>query len=372
MDVAGSMRGTPGAGASGRNGGFLLAGPPRPTTRSGPASAASGDRAVPRTAEALDATAQAHPEAVRRVGSLRVSRSPAEDVDVDAQLAAMREDGLPVERYDGPEGRGLRFPHDAAFHPLRRARSWRAARCGRRPAVRRRCGERGGRPGACVTDAGAVARLPGRARRRRRRAGAAGPGAARPGACRAPADGRHRAHARRRRRRGRSTPATGSTTGSSCRTGGSCSAAGGTSAARRSGCGTAVGGTGLGPGAGAPRAACCAPTSGRRRRSSSGGPASSASRRRACRCWRSRQPGLLAVGGYSRHRQPRRPAVRDVGGRPAARPAQRPGGAAVPLTSVRAARRARGTTRCRVVLGVSRVPGADPAPPAGDGPAVTG
>ena len=75
-----------------------------------------------RTAEALDATAEAHPASVRRVGSLRVSRSREEDADVDAQHAAMREDGLAVERYEGPEGRGLLFPDDAAFHPLRRAR----------------------------------------------------------------------------------------------------------------------------------------------------------------------------------------------------------------------------------------------------------
>ena len=113
----------PGAGASGRNGGFLLAGLAEAhhevRRRLGRERATELHR---RTADALDATAQAHPEAVRRVGSLRVSRSPAEDGDVEAQHAAMREDGLPVERYEGPEGRGLLFPGDAAFHPLRRAR----------------------------------------------------------------------------------------------------------------------------------------------------------------------------------------------------------------------------------------------------------
>jgi glycine/D-amino acid oxidase-like deaminating enzyme len=123
VDVAVVDAGHPGAGASGRNGGFLLAGLAEAhhevRARLGRERATELYR---RTADALDATAQAHPESVRRVGSLRVSRSPAEDLDVDAQLAAMREDGLPVERYDGPEGRGLRFPHDAAFHPLRRAR----------------------------------------------------------------------------------------------------------------------------------------------------------------------------------------------------------------------------------------------------------
>ena len=123
VDVVALDAGHPGAGASGRNGGFLLAGLAEAhhevRRRLGRARATALYR---RTAEALDATARAHPDAVRRVGSLRVSRSAAEDADVEAQYAAMREDGLPVERYDGPEGRGLLFPDDAAFHPLRRAR----------------------------------------------------------------------------------------------------------------------------------------------------------------------------------------------------------------------------------------------------------
>jgi gamma-glutamylputrescine oxidase len=113
----------PGAGASGRNGGFLLAG--LAAAHHEVRERLGRERAIElyrRTADALDATAQAHPEAVRRVGSLRVSRSTEEDADVDAQHAAMREDGLPVERYEGQEGRGLLFPDDAAFDPLRRAR----------------------------------------------------------------------------------------------------------------------------------------------------------------------------------------------------------------------------------------------------------
>ena len=123
VDVVVLDAGHPGAGASGRNGGFLLAGLAEAhhevRARLGRERATALHR---RTADALDATEQAHPDAVRRVGSLRVSRSPAEDADVDVQYAAMREDGLPVERYDGPEGRGLLFPEDAAFHPLLRAR----------------------------------------------------------------------------------------------------------------------------------------------------------------------------------------------------------------------------------------------------------
>jgi glycine/D-amino acid oxidase-like deaminating enzyme len=39
----------------------------------------------------------------------------------------MRADGFDVEAYDGPEGRGLLFPHDGAFQPLARCRA--LARC---------------------------------------------------------------------------------------------------------------------------------------------------------------------------------------------------------------------------------------------------
>lgn len=123
VDVVALDAGQPGAGASGRNGGFLLAGLAEPhhevRRRLGRGRATELYR---RTSALLDATAQAHPGTVRRVGSLRVSRSAEEDADVAAQLAAMREDGLPVEPYDGPEGHGLLFPQDAAFHPLARTR----------------------------------------------------------------------------------------------------------------------------------------------------------------------------------------------------------------------------------------------------------
>ncbi len=157
VDVVALDAGHPGAGASGRNGGFLLAGLAEAhhevRARLGRTTATELYR---RTAEALDATAAAHPDAVRRVGSLRVSRSPAEDGDVDAQFAAMREDGLPVERYEGPEGRGLLFPQDAAFHPLRRARELarRASAAGARLHGATPVAEV--RPGAVSTDAGPV------------------------------------------------------------------------------------------------------------------------------------------------------------------------------------------------------------------------
>ena len=117
LDAAG-----PGRGASGRNGGFLLAGLAEPHHRV--VARLGRERATAawwRTADALAATAAEHPDDVRRVGSLRVARSPEEERDCAAQREAMRVDGLPVEDYEGPEGRGLLFPLDAAFSPYDRA-----------------------------------------------------------------------------------------------------------------------------------------------------------------------------------------------------------------------------------------------------------
>ena len=123
VDVLAVDAEAPGAGASGRNGGFLLAGLAEAhhvvVRRLGRERATALYRL---TADLLDRTADEHPEAVRRVGSVRVSRSVAEEADVAAQLAAMRADGLPAEPYDGPEGLGLLFRHDAAYSPLLRAR----------------------------------------------------------------------------------------------------------------------------------------------------------------------------------------------------------------------------------------------------------
>src|SRR5690625_7312774 len=62
------------------------------------------------------------PGQVHRTGSLRIAADDAELADCEEQFAAMQAAGLPVERYSGPEGRGLLFPHDAVFNPLARDR----------------------------------------------------------------------------------------------------------------------------------------------------------------------------------------------------------------------------------------------------------
>lgn len=155
--VVGVDAGHVGGGAAGRNGGFLLAG----LASFHHVAAASLGRARARdlyrlTLAEMDRMAEETPEWVRRVGSLRIASSPEERADCELQLAAMRADALPVERYEGAEGWGLLFPADGAFHPLARCRS-----------LARRAGELGARlyeqsraesivPGEVRTAAGSV------------------------------------------------------------------------------------------------------------------------------------------------------------------------------------------------------------------------
>ena len=109
------------AGAAGRNGGFLLGGLALfhhdATIRFGRRFAAAiYEETLNEMARMCDET----PAAIRNTGSLRIADSAEELADCRDQLNAMRGDGLPVEWYDGHEGRGLFFPRDAAFDPMRR------------------------------------------------------------------------------------------------------------------------------------------------------------------------------------------------------------------------------------------------------------
>jgi gamma-glutamylputrescine oxidase len=131
------------AGAAGRNGGFLMGGTSMfhhdAVERFGRDRAAAIYRA---TLAELDQIAGETPAAVRRTGSLRIAASAEEEADCERQFRAMTADELPVERYDGAEGRGLLFPRDAAFDPGVRCRALatsaiaRGARLfGRSPAI---------------------------------------------------------------------------------------------------------------------------------------------------------------------------------------------------------------------------------------------
>ena len=111
-------------GAAGRNGGFLLGGLSMFHHEAGERLGLTAAKAVyEQTLIEIDRMERETPAAIRRTGSLRIAVSDEELEDCRAQFSAMRGDGLPVESYEGPEGKGLLFPADAAFDP--------GARCGR-------------------------------------------------------------------------------------------------------------------------------------------------------------------------------------------------------------------------------------------------
>lgn len=123
VDVVGVDAGRVAGGAAGRNGGFLLAG--LADFHHVAAAALGRERATALyrlTLAEMDRMETETPGAVRRQGSLRVAVDDAELADCETQRRAMASDGLPVEPYEGVEGRGLLFPRDGALQPLRRCR----------------------------------------------------------------------------------------------------------------------------------------------------------------------------------------------------------------------------------------------------------
>ncbi len=123
--VVGLDAGRIGGGAAGRNGGFLLAGLApfyhEAVARFGRPLARAMYSA---TRQELDRLAAELPHDVSRPGSLRIAESDAERLDCERQREAMLADDIPVERYEGPEGRGLLVPGDGVFQPLGRCRGF--------------------------------------------------------------------------------------------------------------------------------------------------------------------------------------------------------------------------------------------------------
>lgn len=112
------------SGAAGRNGGLLLGGTVdfhhEAVQRLGRARTLALTAA---TAEEKRRIVAETPGVARFPGSLRIAADAAEYEDCRRQFDAMRADALPVEMYEGPEGRGLLFPDDGVMQPLRRARA---------------------------------------------------------------------------------------------------------------------------------------------------------------------------------------------------------------------------------------------------------
>lgn len=146
-----------GAGAAGRNGGFVLAGLAKFFNES---VAQFGERAAGAiyrlTAQEIARQAEDMPAIVRVTGSLRIAADAVEQADCAKHLAALRYCGFPAEPYAGPEGEGLLLPTDGVIQPMHRVRAvaqrlrQREARLYEDSPVRKIV------PGSVVTDRGTV------------------------------------------------------------------------------------------------------------------------------------------------------------------------------------------------------------------------
>ncbi|HET7742175.1 MAG TPA: FAD-binding oxidoreductase [Mycobacterium sp.] len=135
LSVVGLDAGRVGAGAAGRNGGFLLAGPSAFLHRAVDIWGSSSIDLYRATLAEIDRLeALLGPHVIRRSGSIRLAGLPGEPVN-DAQItdreadladcarltAVLRANCIAVEDYDGNLGRGIFLPDDAAMNPARRS-----------------------------------------------------------------------------------------------------------------------------------------------------------------------------------------------------------------------------------------------------------
>jgi gamma-glutamylputrescine oxidase len=122
-DVIGIDAQDVGAGAAGRNGGFVLAG--LKEFYHHVAAQLGRKRAAAMYAATLEEILRLRgltPNAILQTGSLRIATSPDEFEDCALQLSALQQDGFAVLEYQGSEGVGLLFPQDCAMNPLLRVR----------------------------------------------------------------------------------------------------------------------------------------------------------------------------------------------------------------------------------------------------------
>ena len=110
------------AGAAGRNGGLLLAG--IADFHHNVRQELGRERAMAlyqHTLDEMDRMAATTPDAISRIGALRIGEDPEELADVIAHRDALIADGYPVLDYDGEQGQGILIPTDGTFHPAKRA-----------------------------------------------------------------------------------------------------------------------------------------------------------------------------------------------------------------------------------------------------------
>jgi glycine/D-amino acid oxidase-like deaminating enzyme len=123
-DVIGIDAADVGAGAAGRNGGFLLSGAYDFYHDAVRLHGRERARAIyHETLGEIERIAAATPDVVRFTGSRRIAADDAEVEDCRRQMNAMRADGFGVEWYEGEDGIGLSIPMDASFNPLARCRT---------------------------------------------------------------------------------------------------------------------------------------------------------------------------------------------------------------------------------------------------------
>ncbi|RXK53428.1 FAD-binding oxidoreductase [Oleiharenicola lentus] len=146
-----------GAGAAGRNGGFVLAGLAKFFNETVAQFGEEAARTLYRlTAGEIERQAEDMPAIVRVTGSLRIAADADEKADCAKHLAALRYCGFAAEPYAGPEGEGLLLPTDGVIQPLHRVRAvaqrlrQREVRLYEDSAVRKIV------PGSVVTDKGTV------------------------------------------------------------------------------------------------------------------------------------------------------------------------------------------------------------------------
>jgi glycine/D-amino acid oxidase-like deaminating enzyme len=113
--VTGYDSGAIGGGATGRNGGFIMAGVADFYHRR------RNRELYGLTLDEIDRIVAETPTVISRVGSVRRPASADEREDVEKQYQALVDDGFAAERIDDGSG-SILLPTDASFHPLARVR----------------------------------------------------------------------------------------------------------------------------------------------------------------------------------------------------------------------------------------------------------